>query len=292
LRKQLQRLLDERVKQCVTNSKDTEATCSKIEAKKETASKRSAEIVKAKAAGNILNKTTNKDTTSVMYQVHFQYLIKQNKQLYMEEEMELRKADFYQGTLINDMEVNQIASSQAESPTMIETSHEDMRQSFQYDRLKAVQYAETWWNSYNPAFKKFEENDCTNYISQCLYAGGAPMRGYPTRGHGWWIRGNNWSWSWPIAHALQLYLSSSKTGLRAREVSRPDELMLGDVICYDFEGDGRFNHNTIVTGYDYYGMPLVNAHTTNSRLRYWSYTDSTAYTPNIKYKFFTIVDDK
>jgi hypothetical protein len=292
LRKQLQRLLDERVKQCVTNSKDTEATCSKIEAKKETASKRSAEIVKAKAAGNILNKTTNKDTTSVMYQVHFQYLIKQNKQLYMEEEMELRKADFYQGTLINDMEVNQIASSQAEPPTLIETSHEDMRQSFQYDRLKAVQYAETWWNSYNPAFKKFEENDCTNYISQCLNAGGAPMRGYPTRGHGWWIRGNNWSWSWPIAHALQLYLSSSKTGLRAREVSRPDELMLGDVICYDFEGDGRFNHNTIVTGYDYYGMPLVNAHTTNSRLRYWSYTDSTAYTPNIKYKFFTIVDDK
>ena len=26
-------------------------------------------------------------------------------------------------------------------------------------------------------------------------------------------------------------------------------------------------------------------------MRFWSYEDSTAYTPNIKYKFFTIVDD-
>jgi hypothetical protein len=292
LRKQLQRLLDERVKQCVSNSNATESTCSKIKAKKESVSKRSAEIVKAKAAGNILNKTTNEDTTNVTYQVHFQYLIKQKNHLYLEEEIELRKADFYQGTLIKDMEVNPIAYSQAEHPTLIETSYEDTRQKFQYNRLKAVQYAERWWNSYNPAFKKIEENDCTNFISQCLNAGGAPMRGYPNRGHGWWIRGNNWSWSWAIAHALRLYLGSSKTGLRAREVSRPDQLMLGDVICYDFEGDGRFNHNTIVTGYDYYGMPLVNAHTTNSRLRYWSYTDSTAYTPNIKYKFFTIVDDE
>jgi hypothetical protein len=294
LRKQLQRLLDERVKQCVSNSKATESTCRKIEAKKESASKRSAEIVKAKAAGNILNKTTNGDTSSVTYQVHFQYLIKQNKHLYMEEEIELRKADFYQGTLIKDFEVDQIASNQTDSvpPTLIETTHEDIRQNFRYDRRKAVQYAETWWNSYNPAFRKFEENDCTNYISQCLNAGGAPMRGYPTRGKGWWIRGNNWSWSWAIAHAFRMYLGSSKHGLRAKEVSRPDQLMLGDVICYDFEGDGRYNHNTIVTGYDYYGMPLVNAHTTNSRLRYWSYTDSTAYTPNIKYKFFTIEDDQ
>ena len=39
-------------------------------------------------------------------------------------------------------------------------------------------------------------------------------------------------------------------------------------------------------------MPLVNAHTFNSRMRYWNYEDSTAYTPNMKYRFFTIVDDR
>ena len=116
------------------------------------------------------------------------------------------------------------------------------------------------------------------------------MRGYPNRGTGWWLQHNNWSYSWTVAHSLRLYLANSKSGLRAKEVSSPDQLLLGDVICYDFEGDGRYNHNTMVTAKDAYGMPLVNANTYNSRMRYWAYEDSSAYTPNIKYKFFTIVD--
>ena len=168
-------------------------------------------------------------------------------------------------------------------------TRKEERISYQYNRLKAVQYAERWWNTHNPAYKKFE-NNCTNYISQCLHAGEAPMRGYPNKGTGWWLRSNNWSYSWTVAHSLRLYLPNSKSGLRAREVSSPDQLLLGDVICYDFEGDGRYNHNTIVTGKDAYGMPLVNANTYNSRMRYWAYEDSSAYTPNMKYKFFTIVD--
>lgn len=166
-----------------------------------------------------------------------------------------------------------------------------MRLSNHYNRLKAVQYAEKWWNSYNPAYTKFEV-DCTNFISQCLHEGGAPMRGYPNRRMGWWLRGKNWSFSWAVANSLKLYLSESKIGLRAREVNSAEQLLLGDVICYDFQGNGRFDHNTIVTGKDALGMPLVNAHTYNSRKRYWAYEDSTAYTPNIKYKFFTILSDE
>ena len=53
--------------------------------------------------------------------------------------------------------------------------------------------------------KKFE-NNCTNFISQCLHAGGAPMRGYPNRGSGWWLQNKNWSYSWAVAHSLRLYL--------------------------------------------------------------------------------------
>ena len=60
-----------------------------------------------------------------------------------------------------------------------------------YDRLAAVRYADKWWNSYNPAYPKFEVDDCTNYVSQCLRAGGAPMWGYPNREKGWWIGGGN-----------------------------------------------------------------------------------------------------
>jgi len=75
-------------------------------------------------------------------------------------------------------------------------------------------------------------------------------------------------------------------------VAHPAELKLGDVIFYDFQGNGRFDHSTIVTAKDADGMPLVNAHTTNSRMRYWSYEDSSAYTENIQYTFVTIVDDR
>ena len=163
--------------------------------------------------------------------------------------------------------------------------------SLRYDRRKAVQYAEKWWNSYNPAYRKFE-NDCTNFVSQCLHQGGAPMRGHPNRGSGWWMKGQNYSYTWAVANSLRQYLPGSNIGLRAKEVKSPDKLLFGDVICYDFQGDGRIDHNTIVTGKDADGMPLVNAHTYNSRKRYWAYEDSSAYTPNIKYKFFTIEDDQ
>jgi hypothetical protein len=176
-----------------------------------------------------------------------------------------------------------------QNPIITEVTDNEERLSYQYNRLKAVQYAERWWNSYNPAYKKFT-NDCTNFISQCLHVGGAPMRGYPNRGNGWWLQSNNWSYSWAVANSLRLYLANSNSGLRTRQVSSPEQLLLGDVICYDFEGDGRFNHNTIVTGKDADGMPLVNAHTYNSRMRYWAYEDSSAYTPNIKYRFYSIID--
>lgn len=118
------------------------------------------------------------------------------------------------------------------------------------------------------------------------------MTGYPNRTKGWWMQNNNWSYSWSVAHALRWYLPRAKSGLRAVEVKSPEELLLGDVICYDFEGDGRINHTTIVTAKDAHGMPLVNAHTANSRMRYWDYEDSTAYTPNIQYTFLSIVDDE
>lgn len=160
-----------------------------------------------------------------------------------------------------------------------------------YDRQQAVSYAHRWWNSYNPQFKQFDV-DCTNYVSQCLWAGGAPMSYARERSKGWWYRFGDppsWSYSWSVAHSLHWYLAGSQSGLRGKEVSSARQLEPGDVICYDFDGDGRWDHNTIVVGKDRSGEPLVNAHTTNSRNRYWAYRDSYAWTPEIKYKFFHII---
>lgn len=163
--------------------------------------------------------------------------------------------------------------------------------SYVYNRLQAVRYAEVWWNEYNPNFRHFDV-DCTNFISQCLYAGGVPF--YPTgnRATGWWYRGGNspsalWSYSWTVAHSFRWYLERGH--IKTESKPSAEQLSLGDVICYDFDGDGRWQHSTIVVAKDSHGMPLVNAHTTNSRHRYWDYRDSTAYTPKIKYRFFHIM---
>ncbi|RLQ97509.1 amidase domain-containing protein [Falsibacillus albus] len=288
MKDQIQRLLQDRVNQSIKEL--NESSCPKVERKKESLERRQAEIIKTSATGRIRLMEEEGENTFIYYDVHMQYLLKQRGLIYIEEEVEHRRSAFYQNVLIGDDEQPIPVQQNADIYPSMEDEVE-YRSAYQYDRLKAAQYAERWWNSYNPAFKTFEV-DCTNFISQCLHAGGAPMRGYPGRGSGWWMQNNNWSYSWTVANSLKWYLSSSRSGLRARQVNDPQELKIGDVICYDFQGDGRFDHNTIVTGKDADGMPLVNAHTYNSRMRYWAYEDSSAYTPNIKYRFFTIVDDQ
>ncbi len=157
-----------------------------------------------------------------------------------------------------------------------------------YDREAVVRYANVWWDDYNPAYPKFAD-DCTNYVSQCLHAGGAPIWGQPNREEGWWLGGGTWSLSWATAHSLRWYLAGAKKGLTATIVSSPSQLELGDVIVYDFQNDGRFDHAAIVTAKDG-DVPFVNAHTYNVRERLWDYKDSYASTPDARYIFFKIND--
>ena len=46
-----------------------------------------------------------------------------------------------------------------------------------YNREKAIEYANTWAYGRNPAYYDYSNlgGDCTNFISQCLYAGGGIM---------------------------------------------------------------------------------------------------------------------
>lgn len=160
------------------------------------------------------------------------------------------------------------------------------RRKYQYDRRKVQRYAELWWNGFNPQYKKFDV-DCTNYVSQCMHAGGMPMAYSPRRERGWWYRGSTWSYSWAVAHALRWYLEGSG---RTQAVAGPQDLMVGDVICYDWDGNGMWEHNTVVVDFDRNGMPLVDAHTVASHRRYWDYKDSYAWTENTQYRFFHILD--
>ncbi|MFJ5963985.1 amidase domain-containing protein [Bacillus sp. NPDC093026] len=262
-----------------------------VDRKKELFARRHVEIVKAKAKAKLLHSTIQDDgTLHVQYLAHLTYVCKDvDDSFYLEEQIEKREAFLYNDMLVKDHMIE--VDRQSEEIALVRfQDEEEFGRAFHYDRRAAVQYAETYWNKRNPAYKNFEDN-CTNFISQCLKAGNAPTRGYPNRGSGWWVRPHTWSYSWTVAHSLKNYLTTSKAGLRAKMLKEAKELSIGDVICYDFEGDGRYNHTTIVVDHDKSGMPLVNAQTYDSRMRYWSYEDSTAYTPSIRYAFFHILDD-
>lgn len=259
--------------------------------------KRKSQIVKATTNAQITNEKNIDDVRYIDYVLHHQYLVKQPKdKFYIEENIEQRQAIIKNNQIIMDSTIKKepTAIEETEGPIRLEDykhSEDILRQSYYYDRRAAVQYAERWWNSYNPKYKQFKD-DCTNFISQCVHEGGVPMTGFGNRNKGWWYSGKSWSFSWAVANSFRWHLSGAKEGILAQEVPSASHLNIGDVICYDFEGDGRWNHNTIVVAKDVNNQPLVNAHTYNSRMRYWAYEDSTAYTPNIKYKFFHILDRK
>ena len=160
-----------------------------------------------------------------------------------------------------------------------------------YDREAVSRYADTWWDYPNPEYIHFKV-DCTNFVSQCLYAGGVPMDYTNRRERGWWYRGKNdqWSFSWSVANSLFWYLSNSRSVFRAKRVDSPQLLEIGDCILYDWNGTGHYGHSTVVAAKDAYGMPLVNAHTANSKHRYWDYKDSYAWSESTRYAFFHIPD--
>lgn len=250
---------------------------------------RGAEIVKCQGTGFLIREFAVLNNKQLDYVVRLQYVIKQKTLFYIQETVEKRRLVLQNNQVIDDILLSEEGAEQSDESVVVEKERE--RIPFIYERLEAVKYAETWWNSYNPAFKKFKTDNCTNYISQCLYAGKAPMVGYPKKERGWWYKNHQWSYSWTTPHGLWTYLSHAKTGLRAVKVASPQELKMGDLIFYDFEGDGRWDHSTIVVAKDYNRMPLVNAQSTNSRYRYWEYRDSYKYTKKIRYTFFHVVDD-
>lgn len=58
----------------------------------------------------------------------------------------------------------------------------------EYDRQRALEYAERWALSRNPLFYNFTGvgGDCTNFVSQCVLAGCCVMNG--TKDFGWYYR--------------------------------------------------------------------------------------------------------
>lgn len=100
-----------------------------------------------------------------------------------------------------------------------------------YDRSAAVAYAHKWAYRRNPDYLDFSSlgGDCTNFASQCLYAGAGVMNYTPT--FGWFYRSaGSRTPSWTgVRYLYDFLLRNLGAGPFAREVSI-DRLEPGDLV--------------------------------------------------------------
>ena len=139
-----------------------------------------------------------------------------------------------------------------------------------YDREKAVAYAHRWAFLRNPRYHAFDEigGDCTNFISQCLYAGSGQMN--PTPHTGWYFYSTQKrSPSWTSVFFLHRFLIENR-GLGPYAMRAPlEEARPGDVIQLAFV-EHRFTHSLLVVqaaDAPDVGSILVAAHTIDSDYR-------------------------
>ncbi|MBC7958222.1 MAG: amidase domain-containing protein [Vallitaleaceae bacterium] len=144
-----------------------------------------------------------------------------------------------------------------------------------YNRTAAVQYAKKYAMVPNPAYPYYHGDDCTNFVSQCLQAGGCKNNFNTT--HPWWCLGNRTSICWSVAHSLYWYIAVStkenRNGIKAKTyiIEGNDRyspeianiLQLGDLIQYINSRD-KIQHTAIITGFvqiDGMKQPLISQHT-------------------------------
>lgn len=116
-----------------------------------------------------------------------------------------------------------------------------------YNRQQAVAYAQQWALGRNPNYYDFHDigGDCTNFISQCLYAGSHVMNYTPT--FGWYyINANRRSPSWSGVNYLYNFLVKNHTKAVFAEEVPLEEVQLGDVIQLA-KNDRGFYHSLLVT---------------------------------------------
>lgn len=140
-----------------------------------------------------------------------------------------------------------------------------------YDRKAAVLYAHQWAYGRNPRFYDYEYlgGDCTNFASQCIYAGSGVMNFTPT--YGWYyIDANRKAPAWTGVPYLYNFLTRENRSIGPLGVSsRLEDLLPGDLIQLSFKGEG-FQHSPIVVAVGYPARPenvLVAAHSYDADYR-------------------------
>lgn len=115
-----------------------------------------------------------------------------------------------------------------------------------YNRSKAVDYAHRWAFGRNPHYFDFEGigGDCTNFISQCLFAGAGVMNFTPDTG--WFYRSpTSRSAAWSGVPYLFTFLTSNQGAGPYGHEAPLSEAFAGDIIQLSFDG-ASFGHSLLV----------------------------------------------
>jgi hypothetical protein len=158
-------------------------------------------------------------------------------------------------------------------------------------RMRAVAYANQFCGDapgcgnqqrYNPQYRNYNPigGDCTNFISQVLFAGGLPM----TRYWAYDSKNNQGSGAWVTAPGLvgflrrsghaQLVASGSYSFVTRHTATFPEgaveTLRPGDLISYQ-KGSAPITHSAVVVGYDAAGVPVIDTHTADRYRVPWDF---------------------
>ena len=149
-----------------------------------------------------------------------------------------------------------------------------------YDRSAALEYARKWAFSRNPAYYNFDNigGDCTNFASQCLFAGSGVQNFTPD--FGWYYqRVNRRAPAWTGVEYFYRFLvgNASSDGIGDgrgpfAEETDVSALEIGDFVQFG-RAAGDFYHTPMVVGFSR-GVPLLAAHTNdafNRPLSSWRY---------------------
>ena len=129
-----------------------------------------------------------------------------------------------------------------------------------YGRERAVMYARRYAFGQNPVFGNFRGigGNCTNFVSQCVYAGSCRMNYTPVVGW-YYISLNERTASWTGVEFFYNFMTTNMGVGPFGRIAGDDELEVGDVIQLGRNGEG-FYHTLLVVAFEG-DEPLVAAQT-------------------------------
>lgn len=116
-----------------------------------------------------------------------------------------------------------------------------------YNRKKSVEYALKFSLVKNPEFfdYTYQGGNCTNYISQCVYAGAPKMN---ISQNGWYyFSPSNTSISWANVEPFYNFITTNKEVGPFASNSPLEMCEVGDIIQLKFTNKSVFSHALIVT---------------------------------------------